>query len=354
MKAETWMFASCSIFFVLVTPLFYWSSSDITGTTALVMTFLLTTLVAFYLGFHPARWSAPRGPQGRRDRGGRRRAGLLPALQLVAAWCAHVPVGDDARCGLHQWWPADHRRRPGRPSRCADWSSSTTGASTPTEAPRPRDATVTRGTPVGFRALRVCVVSLRRLSSTPILESHAQPSGRSPSLARRAELSVLLAVSGCSALSNADEPAAADGATDRASTRPSRRRSCAATSVPGPPRSTSTAGPHPGDARHLRGPRRHTAQGDPLQGALNARPDALDLLGSAAPGHPLPRARQCGRRRRVVEAAYQARFATRALTLDEQTYPSFVSDGATVGVGMPAIVRFDIPPSPTRPRSIST
>lgn len=38
------------------------------------------------------------------------------------------------------------------------------------------------------------------------------------------------------------------------------------------------------------------------------------------------------------------RFRTRALTLEEQTYPSFVPmDGATVGIAMPAIIRFDVP-----------
>jgi lipoprotein-anchoring transpeptidase ErfK/SrfK len=41
---------------------------------------------------------------------------------------------------------------------------------------------------------------------------------------------------------------------------------------------------------------------------------------------------------------YEAGFKTRALTLDEQTYPSFVPvDGQTVGVGMPVIIRFDVP-----------
>ena len=41
---------------------------------------------------------------------------------------------------------------------------------------------------------------------------------------------------------------------------------------------------------------------------------------------------------------YRAGFRTRALSLDEQTYPSFVPlEGQTVGVGMPAIIRFDVP-----------
>ena len=43
---------------------------------------------------------------------------------------------------------------------------------------------------------------------------------------------------------------------------------------------------------------------------------------------------------------FESKFRTRKLTLDEQTYPSFVpNDGQTVGVGMPVIIRFDVPVS---------
>jgi lipoprotein-anchoring transpeptidase ErfK/SrfK len=43
---------------------------------------------------------------------------------------------------------------------------------------------------------------------------------------------------------------------------------------------------------------------------------------------------------------FESGFRTRALSLDEQTYPSFVPvDGQTVGVGMPVIIRFDVPVS---------
>jgi lipoprotein-anchoring transpeptidase ErfK/SrfK len=45
-----------------------------------------------------------------------------------------------------------------------------------------------------------------------------------------------------------------------------------------------------------------------------------------------------------LENHYEYVFRTRKLTLDEQTYPSFVPlQGQTVGVGMPVIIRFDVP-----------
>jgi lipoprotein-anchoring transpeptidase ErfK/SrfK len=44
------------------------------------------------------------------------------------------------------------------------------------------------------------------------------------------------------------------------------------------------------------------------------------------------------------QAVYRARFSTQNLGLDQQTFPSFFPlPGATVGVGMPAIIRFDVP-----------
>jgi lipoprotein-anchoring transpeptidase ErfK/SrfK len=45
-----------------------------------------------------------------------------------------------------------------------------------------------------------------------------------------------------------------------------------------------------------------------------------------------------------LKKGFESGFRTRTLTLDEQTYPSFVPvDGQTVGVGMPVIIRFDVP-----------
>ncbi|RZL62378.1 MAG: hypothetical protein EOP29_30820, partial [Rhodococcus sp. (in: high G+C Gram-positive bacteria)] len=44
------------------------------------------------------------------------------------------------------------------------------------------------------------------------------------------------------------------------------------------------------------------------------------------------------------EQVYTSKFKTQALALDKQTYPSFFpTAGATVGVGLPVIIRFDVP-----------
>ncbi|GAB3990460.1 cytochrome c oxidase subunit 4 [Nocardioides marmoraquaticus] len=105
MKAETWMFASCSIFFVLVTPLYYLSSGDITGTTALVMTFLLTTLVAFYLGFHASKMQ-PR-PEDRKDAEiaeGAGELGFFPPYSWWPLWCGLCLGLMTLAVGMHQWW----------------------------------------------------------------------------------------------------------------------------------------------------------------------------------------------------------------------------------------------------------
>ena len=65
MKAEAWIFGICTVFFILVAPAYWLIARDPTGTSALVMTALLTTLVTFYLGFHASKMD-PR-PEDRQD-----------------------------------------------------------------------------------------------------------------------------------------------------------------------------------------------------------------------------------------------------------------------------------------------
>ncbi len=89
MKAEAWIFGICAIFFVLVTPAYWFITGDHTGTTALAMTFLLVTLITFYLGFH-ARRMEPR-PEDRKDgeiAEGAGELGFFPPYSWWPFWCA--------------------------------------------------------------------------------------------------------------------------------------------------------------------------------------------------------------------------------------------------------------------------
>ena len=49
MRIEAWTMGLVAAFFAVVTPVYWYSSEDPTGTSALVMTTLLGGLVAFYL-----------------------------------------------------------------------------------------------------------------------------------------------------------------------------------------------------------------------------------------------------------------------------------------------------------------
>ncbi len=89
MKAETWIFVICTVFFVLVAPAYWLITEDPTGTSALVMTALLTLLVSFYLGFHASRME-PR-PEDRKDAeiaDGAGELGFFPPYSWWPLWCA--------------------------------------------------------------------------------------------------------------------------------------------------------------------------------------------------------------------------------------------------------------------------
>jgi len=89
MKNEAWVFGSCSVFFLVVAPSYWLITGDWTGSTALAMTFLLVTLVAFYLGFH-ARRMEPR-PEDRKEgeiAEGAGELGFFPPYSWWPLWCA--------------------------------------------------------------------------------------------------------------------------------------------------------------------------------------------------------------------------------------------------------------------------
>ena len=89
MKVETWIFAGCSLFFLLVAPAYWFITYETVGTTALTMTLLLTSLITFYLGFH-ARRMDPR-PEDRKDAEiaeGAGELGFFPPYSWWPLWCA--------------------------------------------------------------------------------------------------------------------------------------------------------------------------------------------------------------------------------------------------------------------------
>jgi cytochrome c oxidase subunit IV len=89
MRNETWVFGICTVFFVLVAPSYWFITGDPTGTTALVMTTLLTGLITFYLGFHSGRME-PR-PEDRKEgeiAEGAGELGFFPPYSWWPLWCA--------------------------------------------------------------------------------------------------------------------------------------------------------------------------------------------------------------------------------------------------------------------------
>lgn len=104
MKNEAWVFGICSIFFVVVSPAYWFITGDPTGTTALAMTFLLVTLIAFYLGFHASRME-PR-PEDRKDAeiaDGAGELGFFPPYSWWPLWCAMCLAAMTAGVAVG-WW----------------------------------------------------------------------------------------------------------------------------------------------------------------------------------------------------------------------------------------------------------
>jgi len=113
MKVEAWLFGITTVFLVLVTPA-YWlitsagdTGADWTGTSALVMTTLLTTMVTLYLGFHANRMD-PR-PEDRTDgeiADGAGELGFFPPYSWWPFWCACTLGLIVLALAMTQWWMA--------------------------------------------------------------------------------------------------------------------------------------------------------------------------------------------------------------------------------------------------------
>ncbi|MDP2772918.1 MAG: cytochrome c oxidase subunit 4 [Nocardioides sp.] len=113
MKVETWIFAICTVFFVLVAPAYWFvtdgsdKGGDWTGTSALTMTALLSLMVALYLGFHAKKMDAR--PEDRKDgeiADGAGELGFFPPYSWWPLWCAATLGVIVAGTAAGAWWLA--------------------------------------------------------------------------------------------------------------------------------------------------------------------------------------------------------------------------------------------------------
>ncbi|WP_148614608.1 cytochrome c oxidase subunit 4 [Nocardioides rubriscoriae] len=111
MKIEAWIFGITTVFLVLVSPA-YWlvtdstdRGGDWTGTSALVMTGLLTLMVTLYLGFH-AKKMDPR-PEDRKDgeiADGAGELGFFPPYSWWPLWCGSTLGVMVFGVAASAWW----------------------------------------------------------------------------------------------------------------------------------------------------------------------------------------------------------------------------------------------------------
>jgi len=104
MRTETIIFGCNATFFGIVTPVYWFMSYDPTGTAALTMTFLLTALVTFYLGFHATHMD-PR-PEDRNQAeiaDGAGELGFFPPYSWWPLWCA-ATLGLCVLGIIYGWW----------------------------------------------------------------------------------------------------------------------------------------------------------------------------------------------------------------------------------------------------------
>jgi hypothetical protein len=85
-RTEARIFTLLAVFFLIVTPIYWWFSGDPTGTTALALTFGLSFLIGYYLAFTARRLEAAR-PEDRGDAE------------------VHEGAGEQGFYSPHSWWP---------------------------------------------------------------------------------------------------------------------------------------------------------------------------------------------------------------------------------------------------------
>ncbi|HEX5919043.1 MAG TPA: cytochrome c oxidase subunit 4 [Nocardioides sp.] len=105
MKAEAWIFGITTVFVAVVAPGYWFLSEDWTGTSALVMTALLTAMITLYLGFHASRMD-PR-PEDRKEgeiADGAGELGFFPPYSWWPLWCALALGVIVYGTAMSAWW----------------------------------------------------------------------------------------------------------------------------------------------------------------------------------------------------------------------------------------------------------
>lgn len=113
MKIEAWLFGIATVFFVLVSPAYWFitdageTGADWTGTSALVMTTLLAAMVTLYLGFHANRMDDR--PEDRKEgeiAEGAGELGFFPPYSWWPMWCALTLSTIVFALAFTAWWLA--------------------------------------------------------------------------------------------------------------------------------------------------------------------------------------------------------------------------------------------------------
>ncbi|HET9871680.1 MAG TPA: cytochrome c oxidase subunit 4 [Propionibacteriaceae bacterium] len=104
MKAEAWIFGALTIFFVVVTPIYWYMSEDPTGTAALILTFFLSLMITGYLALIAKRID-PR-PEDKKDGEiveGAGELGFFPPKSIWPLYCA-LTMALIALGPVFGWW----------------------------------------------------------------------------------------------------------------------------------------------------------------------------------------------------------------------------------------------------------
>ncbi len=89
MKSEAWVFGALTLFFGLITPVYYVMTDELTGTFALILTFFLALMITGYLGLIARRIDPrPEDKSNGEIAEGAGELGFFPPQSIWPLYCA--------------------------------------------------------------------------------------------------------------------------------------------------------------------------------------------------------------------------------------------------------------------------